>query len=60
MLDLRTDDCDLSIPCASTPPSGAEVQILRGDFVAVCSADLLPGREPLRDLADLRQHTLIH
>lgn len=61
VLDLRTDDCDLSIRCANTPPSGAEVQILlRGDFVAVCSADLLPGREPLRDLADLRQHTLIH
>jgi LysR family transcriptional regulator, glycine cleavage system transcriptional activator len=61
VLDLRIGDCDLSIRCANTPPSDAEVQILlRGDFVAVCSADLLPGGEPLRDLADLRNHTLIH
>jgi LysR family transcriptional regulator, glycine cleavage system transcriptional activator len=61
VIDLRTGDCDLSIRCADRPPSDAEVQVLlRGDFVAVGSADLLPGGEPLRDLADLRQHTLIH
>lgn len=61
VLDLRSDDCDLSIRCANTPPSDAEVQtLLRGDFSAVCGPDLLPQGQPLRSLSDLRQHTLIH
>lgn len=61
VLDLQSRDCDLSIRCANTPPRDGEVQILvSSNFAAVCRTDLLPGGEPLRDLADLQQHTLIH
>jgi LysR family transcriptional regulator, glycine cleavage system transcriptional activator len=61
VLDLRSDECDLAIRCAETPPAVGEVQpLLWGEFLAVCSTKLLPGGEPLRNLADLRHHTLIH
>lgn len=60
VLDLRSGDCDLSIRCANTPPQDAEVQtLLWGNFVAVCSRDLLTAG-PIRNLADLRHHTFIH
>ena len=61
VLDLRSGECDLAIRCIETPPPDFVAhQLVRGNYVPVCSPELLPDGRPIESLEDLRRHTLIH
>ncbi len=61
VLDLVAGEADMAIRCQDAPPAGlASCELFRGRFTAVCRPALLPGGRPIRRLAALRDHTLIH
>jgi LysR family glycine cleavage system transcriptional activator len=61
VLDLHSDKCDIAIRCLETArPDLASRELLRGNYMPVCSPELLPAGKPLTQLEDLRRLTLIH
>lgn len=61
VLDLRSGECDLAIRATQTPPPDFVArQLVRGNYVPVCSPNLLPGGRPMENLQELRRFTLIH
>src|SRR5690625_4266268 len=61
LVDLHTEDVDVGIRHGLGDYPGLHVERLPAQEVfAVCSPALLSGTHPLRQLADLRHHTLLH
>jgi LysR family glycine cleavage system transcriptional activator len=61
LVDFATEEVDLAIRMGRGRWPGAEAELLmKEDLSPVCSPRLLDGPHPLRELADLKYHTLIH
>ncbi|GEO82619.1 transcriptional regulator GcvA [Pararhodospirillum oryzae] len=61
LLDLHREPVDLAVRFGAGQYPGLAVELLREEEVfPVCAPGLLAGSTPLRDLSDLRNHTLIH
>ena len=61
VLDLAAGEADLAIRYMHAAPDGFVAhELFRDTFVAVCDPRILHGGQPLRSLADLRSHTLVH
>jgi LysR family transcriptional regulator, glycine cleavage system transcriptional activator len=61
LMDPRVDDVDVCIRYGTGDYPGLRVDVIEDheDIIIVCSPNLLNGKHPLRELSDLRWHTLI-
>src|SRR5438477_1483645 len=61
LVDFTTEDVDIAIRMGRGHWPGLHADLLmKEDLSPVCSPRLLEGPHPLRSLADLKYHTLIH
>jgi LysR family glycine cleavage system transcriptional activator len=61
LIDFATEDVDIAIRMGRGNWPGLEARLLmKEDLSPVCSPRLLEGPHPLRNLEDLKYHTLIH
>jgi LysR family glycine cleavage system transcriptional activator len=61
LVDLAREDVDVALRYGDGRYPGLEVvPLMREQVFPVCSPALLAGRHPLRAVADLRYHTLVH
>jgi LysR family glycine cleavage system transcriptional activator len=61
LIDFATEEVDMAIRMGRGRWPGVKVDLLmEEDLSPVCSPRLLDGPHPLRSLADLKYHTLIH
>ena len=62
VLDLEVE-ADVSVRYMHCPPVEVDYvahELVRDEFIIVCSPEVLPGRMPLRTLSELQGHTLVH
>lgn len=60
-VDFTRDDVDVGIRYgAGRYPGLHSTFVMQEEYFPVCSPSLLEGRHPLRELNDLRHHTLLH
>lgn len=61
VVDLARDDVDLAVRWGLGQWPGAESEwLMRAVTVPLCSPKLLTGEKPLREVADLKHHVLLH
>lgn len=61
VMDPRVDDVDVCIRYGKGDYPGLRVDVIEDheDIIIVCSPNLLEGKHPLREISDLKWHTLI-